>query len=227
VACVLDSGNLSYVRAVTGQQLISLFGQNLGQPGSAAVTFNDAPAQLLYVSPTQINVVVPSQPFSAAPRVALMKVTVNGASTERQFPYIASNPGLFGSLSPQPCGTDQEFEALAVNADGTINGCTTPAHAGDKVSLFVQGTGGPLAPSVLGMVAYFGQCAATVENASLINGLVYRVDVRLPATVPLCAGAYGPAGIAQFAFLHLTYGGTPVGPATLTGSPMILGIWAE
>src|SRR5271157_2760885 len=156
-----------------------------------------------------------------------MKVTANGVTTERQFPYIASNPGLFGNLSPQPCGTSQEFEAFAVNADGSMNSCTTPASAGENISLFVHGTGGPLAPNVLGMVAHFGQCAVTVENASLINGLVYQVDVRLPATVPVCAGAYTAPGIAQFGFLHLCYGDTPVGPTTLTGSSMILGIWAK
>ena len=227
VACVLDSGNLSHVRAVAGQQLISLFGQNLGQPGSVDVSFNDVSAQLLYVSPNQINAVVPIQPSSAAPQVSRMKVTANGVTTQRQFPYIASNPGLFGNLSPQPCGTSQEFEAFAVNADGSMNSCTTPARAGENISLFVHGTGGTLAPNVLGMVAHFGQCAVTVENASLINGLVYQVDVRLPTTIPTCVGAYGPAGIAQFGFVQLSYGDTPVGPTTLTGSPMILGIWAK
>ena len=227
VACVLDSANLSQVRAVTGQQLISLFGRNLGQPGAADVSLNDVSAQLLYVSSTQINVVVPVQPYSVAPRMSVMKLTVDGVTTARQFPYIASNPSLFGNLSPQPCGTATEFEALAVNADGSLNSCTAPAHAGDQISLFVQGTGGPLAPSLLGLVAHFGQCAATVENASLIGGLVYRVDVRLPSTVPICAGAFVPDGIAQFGFVHLSYGDIPVGPTTLAGSPMILGIWAQ
>jgi uncharacterized protein (TIGR03437 family) len=227
VACVLDSGNLSHVRAVTGQQLISLFGQNLGQPGSVDVSFNDVPAQLLYVSPTQINVVVPNQAYSAAPQVSAMKLTLGGATIERQFPYIASNPSLFGNLSPQPCGTSQQFEALALNGDGSTNSCTAPAQAGGIISLFVDGTGGPLAPNILGMVAHFGQCAASVENASLLNGLVYQLDMRLPTTIPICVGAFGPEGIAQFGFVQLSYGDTPVGPTTLTGSPMILGIWAK
>lgn len=227
VACLLDSGNLSHVRAVTGQQLISLFGQNLGQPGSVDVSFNDVPAQLLYVSPIQINVVVPNQAYSPAPRVNVMKLTVGGVTIERQFPYIASNPSLFGNLSPQPCGTSEEFEALALNGDGSTNSCTAPAQAGGMISLFVHGTGGPLTQNLLGMVALFGQCAASVENTSLINGLVYQVDVRLPTTIPICAGAFGPAGIAQFGFVQLSYGDASVGPTTLTGSPMILGIWAK
>jgi uncharacterized protein (TIGR03437 family) len=156
-----------------------------------------------------------------------MKLTLGGVTIERQLPYIASNPSLFGNLSPQPCGTSQEFEALALNGDGSTNSCTAPAQAGGIISLFVHGTGGPLAPNILGMTAHFGQCAASVENASLINGLVYQVDVRLPTTVPICAGAFGPEGIAQFGFVQLSYGDTPVGPTTLTGSPMILGIWAK
>ncbi len=233
VACVLDSGNLSHVRAVTGQQLISLFGQNLGQslgqnlgePGSVDVSFNDVPAQLLYVSPTQINVVVPAdQPFNVVPRVSIMKLTVNGVTTQRQFPYVESNPSLFGTLSPQPCGSADEFLAFAVNADGSMNSCTAPASAGDAISLFVQGTGGPLAPNVLGMVAHFNECAANVENTSLIGGLVYQVDVRLPAAIATCAGS---GGAAQFGFLHLSYGDTPVGPTRLDGNPLILGVWVK
>ena len=227
VACLLDSGNLSHVRALTGQQLISLFGQNLGEPGSVDVSFNGVSAQLLYVSPTQINAVVPNQAYSEGPQVSVMELTVGGVTTGRQFPYIASNPSLFGSLSPQPCGTSQEFEALALNADGSTNSCTAPAQAGGKISLFVHGTGGPLAPAILGMVAHFGQCAANVENTTLIDGLVYQVDVLLPTTIPTCVGAFVADGIAQFGYLQLSYGAIPVGPTTFTGSPMTLGIWAK
>lgn len=73
IGCVLDAGNLTHVGAVTGFQLISILGANLGPATGVAapdgtdpsiagvsVTFGgNNPAQLLYVSATQINLAVP------------------------------------------------------------------------------------------------------------------------------------------------------------------------
>jgi hypothetical protein len=93
IACVLDTGNLTHVRAVAAFQVISLFGMNLGpstgvtapdgtDPSIAGVTvtFDGNPAQMIYVSSSQINVAVPApvsfdtimKPFT------VMRVTVNG-----------------------------------------------------------------------------------------------------------------------------------------------------
>ncbi len=170
----------------------------------------------------------------ATNRISTMEKEMNQAAASgfRYSQVVGGDPTFGGQEvvvmskplngAAEPAKTYRVFSAaLTSNLEKELQ------RAGDKVSLFVHGTGGPLAPNLLGMVAHFGQCAASVGNASLINGLVYQVDMRLPTTIPLCAGAYGPTGIAQFVFVHLSYGDIPVGPATLTGSPMILGIWAQ
>src|SRR5581483_2392902 len=72
IACVLDAGNLTHAGAVAAFQVLSLFGTNLGPAtgvmaadgpvsslGGVSVTFDGNPAQLLYVSTSQINLVVP------------------------------------------------------------------------------------------------------------------------------------------------------------------------
>jgi uncharacterized protein (TIGR03437 family) len=69
IACVLDAGNLTHVGAVVAAfQLISIFGANLGPAAGVAapdgsapsiagvsITCDRNPAQLLFVSATQIK----------------------------------------------------------------------------------------------------------------------------------------------------------------------------
>jgi hypothetical protein len=124
IACVLDGGNLTHVGPVAAYQLLSIFGTNLGPASGVAapdgtdtsiagvsVTFDGAPAQLLYVSASQINVAVPApllpstQGAVAPPSAMVMQLTVNGVTIQRQFPYTVSNMNLFADLSPAevPC----------------------------------------------------------------------------------------------------------------------------
>jgi uncharacterized protein (TIGR03437 family) len=215
--------------------LLSIFGANLGpatgvsapdgaDPSIAgvSVTFDGAPAQLLYVSASQINVAVPPPQVPAAsnaPKSAtVMQVTYNGAGVQRQFPFTLSNLNLFANLSsnPYPC-SNVPFagigsQLLAMNADGSLNSCTNPASSGSTVSLFAHGPGGfGSPPSQLdNLQASFGfGCTALVTNASLGTGFVYKVDVSLPTSLAPCDEVFsGSQGVP----LTLTYNGAPVGP---------------
>lgn len=235
IACLVDAGNLSHVGAVAAFQLISIFGANLGPAtpvqapdgaasalGGVSVTFDGAPAQLLYVSASQINVAVPPPPLSSpgSPRksATVMQLTYNGSSVQRQLPFTASNLNLFADLSTDqnPCpnlpSTQIGFQPLATNADGSTNSCTNPAKAGSTVSLYVHGAGGFEAPpsKLVNLHATVGfGCTALVTNASLITGFVYKLDVSLPASLAPCdevfSGSYGVP-------LTLSYNDAPVGP---------------
>jgi uncharacterized protein (TIGR03437 family) len=236
IACVLDAGNFSHVGAVAAFQLVSIFGTNLGPAvpvqaqngsdpslGGVSVMFDGAPAQLLYVSATQINVAVPAPPLSAAgpqQSTTVMQLTYNGGSVQRQFPLTASNLNLFANLSTNqnPCPnvpSDVGFQPLAANADGSLNSCTNPAKAGSTVSLFVHGVGGfGSAPSQLvNLHASFGfVCTALVSKASLITDFVYKVDVSLPASLAPCDQVFsGAEGVP----LTLSYNENPVGPFSI------------
>ncbi len=232
IACVLDSANLTHVGAVAPFQLISLFGSGLGpltgvvpSQGAAvslagvSITFDGDPAQLLYDSASQINVVVPaplSPPANTPFPSVVMKVMVNGATVERQFPLTASNLNLFADLSGQvSCQgvptTTNGFQPVATNSDGSRNSCTNPAAYGSTVALYVEGPGGPVAPlsSLANIQASVGFCSAAVTSATPINDFVYKVDVSLPASLALCDEVFNePQGEA----VTLTYKDMPVSP---------------
>jgi uncharacterized protein (TIGR03437 family) len=254
LACVLDAGNLEHVRAVAPYQVISLFGTNLGpSTGVAApdgtdpsvagvtVTLGGTPAQLQYVSSSQINVVVPL--VSSSP---VMQVTVNGATAPpRALPLVETNLNLFANLASNevscPGGTINAngFQPLAMNADGSLNSCANPAKPGSTVSFFIDGVGtigGQLPPPTLpvGLLALVSECWAPVQSTTLIDGFVYQVDVQLPTSTS-CILQYGSGG-AAFG-VTLSYNGVPIGPLVVPppsgpivnftpGQPMPMIVWA-
>ena len=261
IACVLDSGNLTHVRAVAPYQLISLFGDNAGPPAppppppqdgtggpkvpAVAVTFDGNPAQVLYASSSQINVVVPAPPPSQEGPLAnttVMQVTISGVSVQRQFPLTVSNPNLFANLASNevPCPRagiiDNGFQPVATNADGSLNSCENPAQYGSVVSFFVHGVGPPVG-QLPGVQATVGQCSAAVENTSVVDGLVYKMDVRLPGSLLPCATGYSDLSAENGLAVTLSYGGAPVGPLFLPsggagpivtaapGQPMPMIVW--
>jgi len=237
IACVLDSGNFMHVGAVTGFQLISIFGANLG-PSAGAVapdgmdttiagvsaTFdsNNA-AQLLYVSATQINLGVPlplpSRAVTSWPTQTAMQIEVNGATVERQFPYILNNLSVFANLQVNSClNSGGEYEPLAFNADGSANSCTNPASSGSTVSFFLQGIGAPQLgfPPVSEtgwLTATVGGCSAQVTSADLLDAYVYQVEVAMPASLASCpyVNINGLTSVYEMPVVF-NYNGTPVGP---------------
>lgn len=253
IACVLDGGNLTHVGPVAAYQLLSIFGANLGPAigvaapngsatslASVSVTFDGTPAQLLYVSSSQINVAVPAPPLPATqavvalPSAMVMALTVNGVTIQRQFPYTVSNMNLFANLSsnqiscPTAITIANGFQPVAVNADGSANSCAIPAKYGSTVSFFMHGVGGDSfgfqpPQQLLNVQAFVGNCSAAVTNASLIDGFVYKVDVSMPASLLPCAEAYGSSAENSF-FATFSYDGQPVGPLVVpipNGGPII------
>lgn len=265
IACVLDGGNLSHVGAVSTFRLISIFGANLGpEVGVAApdgsstsvagvsIAFDGNPAQLLYVSASQINLAVPSpvlsQTATSLPVSTIMQVTVNGSILERQFPFAASSMNVFANLSASeiPCAnsiTATGFQPVAMNADGSMNSCKNPAAYGSTVSFFLHGAGGVGSPSsqLQNLQVLAGSCSAAVTNTSLIDDFVYKVDVSLPATLLPCDEDFGVGQGENFIPVTFTsYNGAPVGPlfvpANLAGpvlnfsppgQPMQMVVWAK
>jgi uncharacterized protein (TIGR03437 family) len=266
IACVLDGGNLTHVGPVAAYQLLSIFGTNLGPATGVAapdgtdtsiagvsITINGAPAQLLYVSASQINVAVPAPLFpstqaaAALPSAMVMQLTVNGVTIQRQFPYTASNMNLFADLSPTRVSCPaalvlgNPIQPVAINADGSANSCANPAKYGSTVSFFMHGVGGDAfafqPPQKLGLnvQALAGYCSTTVTNASLIENFVYKVDVTMPASLLPCAQDYSNLAV-NFFYVTFTYNGSTVGPrhvpypnggpiVNLPGEPMEMTVW--
>ena len=103
--------------------------------GGAEVTFDGAPAPLLYASDRQINTIVP---FEAA-GVLKVCVRVSGNPTNCMDARIrAASPGIF--TLPITPGMQGMF-AAAVNEDGTVNSEGNPAPRGSIISLYATGLG--------------------------------------------------------------------------------------
>lgn len=262
IACVLDAGNLTHAGAVAASQVLSVFGTNLGPAagvaaadgpvsslGGVTVTFDGNPAQLLYVSSSQINLVVPppTLPRNPAPLQpsTVMQITVNGTVLQRQFPFTISNLSLFADLSANliPCSqagiSVNGFQPVVLNSDGSRNSCTNPAKYGSTVSFFAHGVGGvgPPPQNLFDVQALAGACSTPVDSASLAHGFLYKVDVRLPDSAVPCVQLNTPVPPERDFSVSLSRGGQVAGPRVVPvlngpiinfspGQPMPMVVWA-
>ena len=245
IACVVDGGNLMHAGPVAGNQLLTLFGAGLGPSSGAApdeidgsiagvtVTFDGVPAQLLYASSSQVNVVTPpgfgQKPFTT------MQLSVNGVPAgPRQLPVTRSNPNLLADLSGNqikcpPAGqTAQGFAPVADNADGSRNSCANPAKLGSIVSFYVHGIGNP---ACFCWGAMFGSRSAAVVNIAAVSPFLTRVDVQIPSSFATGSISSFPAVQEGYFPVSLSLDQAPLGPQALprinvagVGGPLI--VWA-
>jgi uncharacterized protein (TIGR03437 family) len=163
-------------------------GQLPASLGGVTVTFGGTPGYISYISPTQINVLVP--PIS--PGSTSVQVINNGALGSSVTAALSQyGPAFFTVTGNQVIATRQDY-SYAVKA-GTFSGVTTvPAKPGDVLILW--GTGfGPTTPVTLpGVVVPSDKTySATTPPTVTIN--------NVPATVYGAALAPGFAGLYQVA----------------------------
>ena len=198
--------------AVAPGEIVSIFGMGLGpaagapgvldaqggvasQVAGTSVTFDGAPAPLLYAGANQINAIVP---FSVAGKTSTQIVaTVNNVVADaRTVAVVAVSPGIF---TIDESGTGQ---AVVLNSDGTVNSSTNPAARGSMLTMWITGMGlfdksyadGEVASSVLGHVTLPfnlnlvtpGQFPLTIQYAgqapSMVAGVV-QINARIPLNV--------------------------------------------
>jgi len=179
------------------------------------VTVGGTAAYLYYVSPSQINFVVPNIP--AGPTQVVVK-TPAGTSSTITATVSQFAPAFFPWPNGQPVATRQDFSFAA--AAGTFAGAgTVPAKPGDTVILWGTGFGPttPAAPSGVQLPAdqtysttslpsiTINNVAATVYGAALAPGFagLYQVAIQIPSSLadgnwPVVAtigGVPSPAGV--------------------------------
>ena len=216
LTCVTDPADNVQLRSVAPGQLVSLFGNDLAPvtpftpPGGVqastanfGVTFNGAPAPILYSSGQQINIQVPFE--IAGQSTVQMQINDNHValplSESHPFGVVARQPSIF--LSPaawlsaesgfSPCNnleTNGEA-AVAINADGTLNSCANPAVSGSQVRLFVNGLGQQTPALTTGAIA--ASPAVPVSAGLTINA--GSLSPGYPAAAATVPGAI--SGLAQ------------------------------
>jgi len=162
VTCIVNGASFLAEDAMAPGQLLTIFGRGLGNdplvgfdssqqlPSSAAgteVRVNGVAAPLLAVSSGQINAIVPYGLSGGGP--VPIEIHHNGNIIYTwQMQLTPENPApllLYDSTGTLYWDTDVAPAvvplALALNADGTLNGADHPAQAGSVVTIFATGFG--------------------------------------------------------------------------------------
>jgi uncharacterized protein (TIGR03437 family) len=206
MTAVVASGS-ALAGAIAPGELISIFGSGIGgapatlQLGpshqvasslsNTQVMINGIAAPLVYVSPDQINSIVPYE-VAGSTQVTIQVVYGGGSGPSWSVPVVAAAPSVF-TVSGSGVG-----QASVVNADGSVNSASNPAARGTIVQIYATG-GGQTAPAgSTGAVAagpanlletpvvQIGGVNAQVIYAGAAPGEVdgvVQINVLIPATV--------------------------------------------
>jgi uncharacterized protein (TIGR03437 family) len=168
--------------AIAPGEMVTIYGSGIGplqlatgNGAGVSVTFNDIPAMVLYASATQVSAVVPGGLIAGASIPVI--VQYGGASSAPlALPVAAAAPAIFTENS---LGAGQ---AIALNADGSLNGAAHPASPGATIVLSATGI-----PAGVGVTVTIGGEIASVQFDSVAaasTGLA-QLSVTLPQGTPL------------------------------------------
>jgi uncharacterized protein (TIGR03437 family) len=204
-------------------QFVALFGTGLAATTATAkppyptanfngvtVTINGKNAPLYFVSPGQINALVP---FATTGPTATIVVQSGGATSNTvTVPLAATAPGVY-SLDQSGSGS-----GAILHADFSLVNDASPATAGETVLIFLTGMGttnptvadgtagtsGQLYKSVSDVGVYVAGNAGTVVFNGLAPGFpgLYQINVTLPAPLPTGKNGRLPLAISTSNAFH-------------------------
>lgn len=191
----------SFLSTIAPDAIAATFGSNLAAGtyvapalplptilGGVTVTINGVAAQLLYVSPTQINFVVPASVSAGA---ATVTVTSNGIITAQGTAAIAAVSPSFFTASANGQGVPvgfTTFDGVFYSPIFNANGSAQPLGVGTDANpnyLILFGTGFRLRSSLSNVQVLIGGVAAAVQYAgpqSNFAGLD-QLNVKLPVSL--------------------------------------------
>lgn len=204
LAAVLNAGD-GIPAALSPGAVVSLYGERLGpvegvaasieagkiptQAGGVRVLVGDVPARLLYVSATQINIILPFD-LGENPLAQIFVERDGVRGNVFAMTVAEASPGPFQQAPP-----NTSFGAI-LNQDGTLNSPANPAPAGSVVALWASGLGGfspPLAD---------GEIVGSTGPFPVLDGEISVELDGIPAEIRYAGAAPGLAGgIAQINFV--------------------------
>jgi uncharacterized protein (TIGR03437 family) len=167
--------------------------------GNVQVTVNGVAAPLDYVSPTQINLIIPYE--TTAP-YATFQVTNNKVASNQVTIYTnLTAPGVFtvtnnGGTFPIGIGP-----AAVTHLNYSLVTQANPAVAGETLVLYLTGLGAVTPPVVDGAAGSSNPVSNSNESASIGIDLFDQNGVDTDATVSYAGLAPGLAGVYQINFV--------------------------
>jgi uncharacterized protein (TIGR03437 family) len=102
------------------------------------VTVNGTPAPLYYVSPAQINFVMPwNAPTTGTADVQVLNTLTGQLLAASPVPMNTVSPAIFVGV---PAGVGAKLAAV-INQNGTVNDATHPAKIGEYIAIYATGQG--------------------------------------------------------------------------------------
>jgi uncharacterized protein (TIGR03437 family) len=181
-ALSLFGTNLSFsTQGLTSDLIVG--GKLPNQMAGAAVYVDGSLAPLLYVSPGQINFLVPMTEIAGAASVTVVRQGVTGPIVTLNL--VAAAPQLF--TDDMGYGVAEDWSAA-----NSLVTQSTPAHGGDIVIVFATGMGAVAPGTASGEVAEYASVVANpVDLAVAINGVALAPSAILYAGLtPGSAGLY-------------------------------------
>ncbi len=198
--------NLAFVtRAVKGEDISGGFLPTVLPGTGLRVLINNYPANMYYVSPTQINVLIPA---ILIPGPAQIQLVLNAqAGPVVTVTLAAASPALFE--------LDQQT-VVATRPDGSVVTQDNPAHRGEWVILYATGLGTTVPPAGYGEIA---TSAAPLKSMATFQVLLDGVAVD-PSRIPYAGLTPGFAGLYQVNLLLPDDVGPNPEVRLITGDPI-------
>jgi uncharacterized protein (TIGR03437 family) len=144
------------------------------------VTVNGTPAPLYYVSPGQINFVMPwNAPTTLTADVQVLKVSTGQLLAASPVSMNAVSPAIFVTTS---AGAGAKLAAV-INQDLTVNSATNPAKRGSYISIYATGQGAVSSPPADGDIPRNGLVSAQ-GSLRVFIGSDYTDQIPLQGSEP-------------------------------------------
>lgn len=166
-------------------EFVTLLGSGIGpagtvtqdKPGSVdlagvRVLFDNIPAPLLYVSPGQINAIVP---YAVSGSSTHLQITGGQMVSDLTLPVAEAAPGIFTNPSG---GTGP---GAILNQDYTINSVSNPAARGSVIMIFATGGGVTIPPATDGTITSSTLAALRLPVSVLIGATPADVTYAGPS----------------------------------------------
>jgi uncharacterized protein (TIGR03437 family) len=184
---VVNAANYGPLIAPGG--IISIFGTNLGQTqflqtlpyptkmGETSVTVNGETASLLFVSPTQVNALIPSD---IPPGLASVVVAVGASATSPAVALVTPVAPAFFTAPKTGSGN-----AAAQHLDYSSVTDSSPAQVSEIIVVYATGLGPADTKGVLETpeVSIGGRIAEVIYAGQTIYPGLYQINVRVPNLV--------------------------------------------